>query len=115
MKLNKLPSRLGGMPSRLQVLNVVPGATKRLKGPKYQGANGRNTMYLRLHPICEKCLRDGKGDDARLAVDVDHIDPLWNGGLDVEENLQALCRECHDEKTAAEEKLRRKIFSGLLE
>lgn len=113
-RLNRMPSRLGGMPARLGTLEVVPGATKRLKGPKYQGKNGRNNMYLRLHPVCEKCLSDEKGDEARPARDVDHRVPLAEGGADSEENLQALCGECHDAKTAAENKIRNKIFTSLL-
>ena len=45
---------------------------------------------------CRNC-----GKAARL--EADHIRPLWKGGaaLDVE-NVQALCRQCHVEKTADE-------------
>lgn len=36
------------------------------------------------------------------AVDVDHIVPDSRGGSSAPENLQAVCRHCHDIKTAAE-------------
>ncbi|MFK0294488.1 HNH endonuclease [Streptomyces sp. NPDC090442] len=33
------------------------------------------------------------------AVDVDHITPLSQGGEDVPDNVQILCRPCHKLKT----------------
>jgi 5-methylcytosine-specific restriction protein A len=36
------------------------------------------------------------------AYDVDHIIPLWKGGEDTDENLQALCPACHRRKTDLE-------------
>jgi hypothetical protein len=42
------------------------------------------------------------------AVDVDHIIPLWNYGKNVRANLEALCPDCHGQKTAAEAKVRAK-------
>lgn len=35
-------------------------------------------------------------------IEIDHIKPLWNGGLDIDVNLQFLCRDCHKIKTAKE-------------
>jgi hypothetical protein len=32
--------------------------------------------------------------------EIDHVMPLFLGGNNAEENLQALCRECHGQKTA---------------
>lgn len=34
--------------------------------------------------------------------DIDHITPVWKGGLDEPENLQALCPACHRRKTNRE-------------
>jgi 5-methylcytosine-specific restriction enzyme A len=34
--------------------------------------------------------------------DLDHIIPLWKGGEDTDENLQALCPACHRRKTDLE-------------
>lgn len=36
------------------------------------------------------------------AYEVDHIKPLWKGGEDIMSNLQALCPNCHGEKTLRE-------------
>lgn len=36
----------------------------------------------------------------------DHIVPLWNGGTDTEDNLQALCTLCHLRKTSQEAQIR---------
>ena len=35
-------------------------------------------------------------------IEVDHRVPLWNGGLDLEQNLQLLCVGCHATKTRGE-------------
>ena len=35
--------------------------------------------------------------------DIDHKTPLFKGGTDEQSNLQALCKNCHGEKTIAEE------------
>ena len=43
------------------------------------------------------------------AVDVDHILPLWSGGSNANDNLEALCVDCHKQKTAAEAKARGKV------
>ncbi|GIW48990.1 MAG: HNH endonuclease [Caloramator sp.] len=58
--------------------------------------------FLKEHPLCEECKRNGV---VTLAEVVDHIIPhkgnkelFWD-----EENLQALCKECHDSKTAKED------------
>lgn len=42
------------------------------------------------------------------AVDVDHILPLWSGGSNANDNLEALCVDCHKQKTVAEAKARAK-------
>lgn len=35
---------------------------------------------------------------AASRLEVDHIEPLWEGGLEEDSNLQALCRTCHIKK-----------------
>lgn len=56
------------------------------------------TKHLRGAPsgTCEAC---GK-HVARL--ELDHRDPLWNGGPNDRANLQWLCPTCHRAKTVAE-------------
>ena len=36
------------------------------------------------------------------SFEVDHVNPLWNGGTDERSNLVALCGTCHTEKTYRE-------------
>lgn len=47
-------------------------------------------------PICRRCRRQD-------SVLVDHIVPKRSGGTDARSNLQALCKDCHDEKTLQED------------
>jgi 5-methylcytosine-specific restriction endonuclease McrA len=50
-----------------------------------------------------KCASDTCNLTGNLeAYDLDHIVPLWKGGEDTEDNLQALCPACHREKTDME-------------
>lgn len=69
---------------------------------KADGTNAQATMRAMLRRAhvwpCALC---GWRFDAS-ALDVDHIVPLVDGGRDVEGNVQALCRPCHREKSAAE-------------
>ncbi len=59
-------------------------------------------MYLRQHPLCVECQKEGRLTPATV---VDHIVPhkgdrrlFWDP-----ENHQALCKRCHDKKTAKED------------
>lgn len=49
--------------------------------------------------LCQPCLAI---DRTELATEVDHIIPKAKGGTDALENLQAICRPCHERKTAHE-------------
>lgn len=71
-----------------------------------QGYNARwraaRKRYLAEHPLCAQCLKQGKLIPATV---VDHIVPhkgdqrlFWD-----ESNWQALCKICHDSKTARED------------
>lgn len=58
--------------------------------------------FLADHPLCEECRREGRLTPATV---VDHITPhkgnrelFWD-----EKNWQALCKRCHDRKTAKED------------
>ena len=58
--------------------------------------------FLRAHPLCEECRRQGR---ITPASQVDHIRPhrgdaglFWDQG-----NWQSLCAACHSRKTAAED------------
>ena len=59
----------------------------------------RRESFLADHPLCVECERQGR---VREATVVDHVIPhrgdpdlFWNG------ELQALCKDCHDVKTAS--------------
>lgn len=47
--------------------------------------------------LCQRCLAKGRPTPA---TQVDHIIPKAKGGTDDPENLQAICDECHAEKTS---------------
>jgi len=51
-------------------------------------------VVLNEEPFCRQC--------GARADDVDHIIPLGQGGTNARENLQPLCRSCHNVKTRAE-------------
>jgi 5-methylcytosine-specific restriction protein A len=54
--------------------------------------------------LCQQCKRDGR---VTLAADVDHIVPItvaYDRRLDLS-NLQCLCRQHHQQKTAADKAL----------
>lgn len=58
--------------------------------------------FLQEHPLCEECKKNGL---VKTATIVDHIQShkgneelFWD-----ESNWQALCKECHDKKTAKED------------
>ena len=56
----------------------------------------RKGKLLRANPLCAICLMRGL---ATQAMEVDHVIPLHQGGLDVDSNTQNLCVDCHKEKT----------------
>lgn len=70
--------------------------------PTLKPQRTRSARWFRLRkavlardPICRAC-------GERVSQDVDHIQPLAEGGRDVMGNLQGLCRPCHKRKTAQE-------------
>lgn len=54
---------------------------------------------LMTEPLCRTCAAAGR---TVAATDVDHIVPKHMDGTDEIENLQPLCRACHNRKTARE-------------
>lgn len=57
------------------------------------------TLVLAAEPLCRICSREGR---VVVATVVDHIVPLADGGTDDTDNLQPLCKPCHDRKTLRE-------------
>lgn len=52
--------------------------------------------------LCQQCKRVGR---VTVGHPFDHIVPLWDGGIDGDENKETLCQPCHDANTAREAKL----------
>lgn len=77
-------------------------AYHRSTGYFYSSARWRKlrARFLRSNPICFGY----PGACSELAVVVDHIKPISDGGAKLAwSNLQALCPSCHGRKTAAEQ------------
>jgi len=61
--------------------------------------------HLAREPLCRMCRHSGLVSAAAL---VDHIVPIADGGAVLDDdNLQSLCRGCHDKKTAVDVARRR--------
>lgn len=69
---------------------------KRISGRRLQAQ--REALFAR-EPLCRECLKHGH---TTLAAIRDHIQPLAEGGADTDDNVQPLCRDCSDVKTAGE-------------
>ena len=53
--------------------------------------------YLRQHPLCVHCERDGR---TTLANEVHHIKALSQGGERLDpDNVESLCKSCHSKQT----------------
>ena len=81
----------------------ITTATTRISGtPGYRIRNA----HLDAHPLCVQCEQQGR---VEVAVVVDHIIPLADGGpesRDPEHNRQALCKAHHDAKSRLENRKR---------
>ncbi len=60
----------------------------------------RKAVMYRDFGLCQVCKRAGR---STLAAEVDHIVPKAKGGTDDDDNLQAICKPCHQLKTLADE------------
>ena len=76
-----------------------------VRGSRHQRGYGtawertRARILRRDGGLCQPCQSDGH---VTGATEVDHIVPKAQGGGDNDENLQAICIECHSAKTARE-------------
>jgi 5-methylcytosine-specific restriction enzyme A len=77
------------------------------EGSYGQGRGGRPWRRLRLYVLerdkyqCQPCKAIGR---ISLAIEVDHITPICEGGKDEMRNLQGICGDCHKVKSAEESK-----------
>ena len=80
---------------------------KRITGRTLQTLRAR---LFRDHPLCVVC--EAKGS-VSLARELDHIVPLYKGGSNDDSNCQALCVECHRDKTATDMGHRPRVTIGV--
>ncbi|WP_310011937.1 HNH endonuclease [Herbaspirillum frisingense] len=98
VKLTMLkPRLLPTSTSRVAMQQASAGTTPRIRGRQWMKMK-TDTLVASDH-WCVACLAEGKH---RIAVQVDHKTPLWRGGSNDPSNLQGLCKDHHDEKTARE-------------
>ena len=57
-------------------------------------------LYRKQNPLCVRCLSRGKYKQADVA---DHDNPVWEGRGILTSKLNALCNQCHSEKTVYED------------
>jgi 5-methylcytosine-specific restriction enzyme A len=69
----------------------------------------RQTILRRDQHLCQSCLKLGRPTPANQ---VDHILAKAKGGTDDDTNLQALCKPCHEAKSAEERGFKVAIVTG---
>lgn len=82
-------------------VSVIPDPDRSTEGRAVSRAM-KDLVRREQNGICARSWCDAP------ALDVDHIIPLWNFGKNVRANLEALCVDCHAQKTASEAKVRAK-------
>ena len=90
---------LAKLEKKIRTIDTRKGAslaTERIRGYRLTGI--RQRISLRDDYVCQTCGR------VTAQGQVDHITPLCVGGSESDENRQWLCVECHDLKSAGEEK-----------
>ena len=110
VELQKLNEGLKAINEALAVFSTVkPNAYADDKETAPEEAGARRKLRksdLKLHPLCENCLKEGK---VVPAEDVHHKrSPFQKGEINWTllmevENLQSLCKECHGKEHAREQ------------
>jgi 5-methylcytosine-specific restriction endonuclease McrA len=101
MALTTLKPRLGVLKTtKVPMLEAKAGTTEMERGRAWMAK--RQRVALAHDYQCQGCGR------AWLSYrdQIDHRIPREQGGSNDESNLQPLCKDCHDTKTAAEAKAR---------
>ncbi|WP_083440374.1 HNH endonuclease [Aquincola tertiaricarbonis] len=97
-RLQTLAPRLAKLQPRLQL--AQPVEQQRTRGRRWTEIRER---ILRRDPLCVPCQAKGV---VQASEQVDHRIPLEQGGTDDDANLQGICKACHVEKTAGEQRRR---------
>lgn len=108
----KVPCKQPGCPNLIPAGRLYCEEHKKLHPEAIRSASARgydrkwqkfSKKYLEQHPLCEECLRHGAATPATV---VDHITP-FRGDKKLQydpNNLQALCKSCHDKKTGTKDR-----------
>ena len=86
------------------------GKSRHERGYGHQWERIRKLVLQRDNRLCQPCLRKSR---VTPAAAVDHILAKAKGGTDELENLEAICRPCHLDKTMREQGRRRKRRIGV--
>lgn len=97
-----LKPTLRSAPSRVKPAALTVSETKRTRGRAWMTTRGR--IMKRDCGLCQQCKREGR---LQLAEQVDHKVELADGGTDNDDNLEALCGDCHKAKSARSQAARR--------
>lgn len=73
--------------------------SRHARGYGTEWVKARDRILKRDAYMCQPCLTAGRPTPA---TQVDHIIPKAKGGTDDPDNLQAICTDCHDAKSARE-------------
>jgi len=94
----KTKKRIVSLKPAVQTIDMRQGsaAVQRIRG--HELTKIRERILLRDEYTCRRCGRVSRD------LEIDHITPLHMGGAESDENRQSLCPECHEKKTAEEEK-----------
>jgi 5-methylcytosine-specific restriction protein A len=95
-RLQTLKPRVSAAPAS-RIGMATTSEMKRTRGSAWMKI--RDRILTRDKGLCQECTRNGRLTEA---TKVDHITPLHLGGSDNDQNLQSLCNDCHDAKTAQE-------------
>lgn len=75
------------------------GTTRHQQGYGTAWNKLRSVILQRDNYLCQACLKGGRVVEGNH---VDHITPKAKGGTDDPDNLQVLCKSCHQRKTIKE-------------
>ena len=78
---------------------------------EHERTRGSRWMKLRHvvlveEPVCMICER-------KPSVEVDHIIPVSQGGTDERDNLQGICKSCHEDKTFNDLGMKKPVKVGM--
>jgi 5-methylcytosine-specific restriction protein A len=92
---------------KIRTINSSGPIEQRIRGSALQKLRRR---FFQANPLCVECKKEGV---ITLAVELDHIVPLFKGGTNDYTNLQGMCQYHHKLKTAHDLGHKNKASIGL--